>query len=136
MSKANHLTRTWHKIRALGLPPNDQDELNEIIDTVDPTATGFATYPAFVTVCALKLHSRSEESISHEVEAAYRLFTGGGDGPITMAHLRRIAAQLKEDVPDEVMKDMMLEANGGGGITRGVGLQDFEGVMRRAGVFK
>lgn len=136
MSKANHLTRTWHKIRALGLPPNDQDELNEIIDTVDPTSTGFATYPAFVTVCALKLHSRSEESISHEVEAAYRLFTGGGDGPITMAHLRRIAAQLKEDVPDEVMKDMMLEANGGGGITRGVGLQDFEGVMRRAGVFK
>lgn len=95
--------------------------MSEIIDTIDPTSTGFATYSSFVTVCALKLHSRSEDSISHEVEAAYRLFTGGGEGPITMVHLRRIAKELKEDVSDDVMRDMILEANGGGGVNRGSG---------------
>ena len=124
------------KFRALGVPPNDQDETNEIIDTVDPMSTGVVTYASFVTVCALKLHSRSEDSISHEIDTAYRLFTGGGEGPITMAHLRRIARELKEDVSEDVMKDMILEANGGGGVNRGVRMQDFEGVMRRAGVFK
>lgn len=110
--------------------------MNEINDTVDPMATGVVTYASFVTVCALKLHSRSDDTISHEVETAFRLFTGGGDGPITMAHLRRIARELKEDVPEDVMKSMILEANGGGGINRGVLMQEFEGVMRRAGVFK
>ncbi len=53
-----------------------------------------------------------------------------------MAHLRRIAKELKEDVSDDVMRDMILEANGGDGVNRGVGMPDFEGVMRRAGVFK
>ncbi len=52
-----------------------------------------------------------------------------------MAHLRRIARDLKEEVPEQTLKDMILEANGGGGVNRGVGMQDFEGVMRRAGVF-
>lgn len=122
--------------RALGIPPNDQDEMNDIIDTVDPMSIGFATYASFVTVCALKLHSRSDDSISQQIETAFRLFTGGGEGPITMAHLRRIARELKEDVSEDVMKDMILEANGGGGVNRGVMMQDFEGVMRRAGVFK
>jgi hydroxyacylglutathione hydrolase len=50
---------------------------------------------------------------------------GGGTGVvggshITMAHLRRVAAVLNEDVSDEVLRDMILEANGGVGVARGV----------------
>ncbi|KAI9718045.1 MAG: hypothetical protein M1812_004303 [Candelaria pacifica] len=120
---------------ALGLPPKDKDEQAEIIETVDPTESGFATYAPFLTICALKLKSRDSDDISNEIETAYRLFTGGGEGPITMAHLRRIARDLREEVPEQTLKDMILEANGGGGVNHGVGVQDFEGVMRRAGVF-
>jgi len=119
---------------ALGIPPTDKEEMHEIIDTVDPTDTGFATYAAFVTVCALKLRARDEGDLSQETEAAYKLFTAGGEGPITMAHLRRVARELREEVPDDTLRDMILEANGGSGVNRGVGLQDFQGVMRRAGV--
>ena len=123
--------------RALGLSPNVQNEMNDIVDTVDPLSTGFATFSSFVTICALKLHSRSDDAIPREIETAYRLFTGGGQGPIMLSHLRRISRALKkDDVSDELLKDMILEANGGGSVNRGVGLQDFEGVMRRAGVFK
>jgi len=78
------------------------------------------------------------ESNAEEVSAAYKLFTHGGAGPITVAHLRRVAKELREDVPDDVLKDMILEANGGvkgkGRDIGGVSLEDFESVMKRAGL--
>jgi Ca2+-binding EF-hand superfamily protein len=78
------------------------------------------------------------ESNAEEVSAAYRLFTHGGTGPITVAHLRRVARELREDVPDDVLKDMILEANGGvkgkGRDIGSVSLEEFESVMKRAGL--
>jgi hydroxyacylglutathione hydrolase len=70
------------------------------------------------------------------VGTAYRLFTKGSEGPITIAHLRRVARELKEDVNDEMLRNMILEANGGAGLSRGVEVEDFERVMVRAGVFQ
>lgn len=55
-----------------------------------------------------------------------------------MGHLKRVARELREEVPEQVLRDMILEANGGGGnseVQRGVDVKEFEGVMRRAGVF-
>lgn len=64
------------------------------------------------------------------------MFTLGNDGPITLGHLRRIARDLKEDsVGDELLKDMIREANGGAGVNDGVTLEQFRDVMARAGVF-
>ncbi|KAH8705361.1 EF-hand superfamily Ca2+modulated protein [Talaromyces proteolyticus] len=122
---------------ALGLPPDSSSELSSIISAVDPTSTGFVTYEAFVSVAAAKLHMRSDESLAAEVDAAYRLFTKGSDGPITVQHLRRIARDLKEDgnVGDDLLKDMIREANGGDNLQRGVTLEQFRDVMSRAGVF-
>jgi hydroxyacylglutathione hydrolase len=64
--------------------------------------------------------------------------TGGreelADAVITLQDLQRIAKELNEDVDEATLKDMMVEANGGRG--RGVNIRDFEGVMRRAGVFR
>lgn len=94
------------------------------------------TYDAFVSVAAAKLHMRGEDALDAEVDAAYRLFTQGSDGPITFNHLRRIARDLKEDnVGDDLLKDMIREANGGDGLQKGVTLEQFRDVMARAGVF-
>lgn len=121
---------------ALGLPPTDTKELASIISAVDPTDTGFVPYPPFLGVAAAKLHSRSDEGLSEEVDLAYRLFTRGSDGPITLVHLRRIARELKEDeVGEELLKDMILEANGGEGVNAGVTMEQFRDVLERAGVF-
>lgn len=70
------------------------------------------------------------------MDEAFRLFTNSQEGPITLAHLRRVAAVLKEDVDEELLKDMILEANGGAGVARGVKMDEFDGVMRRAGVWR
>ncbi|KAJ5620327.1 EF-hand superfamily Ca2+-modulated protein [Penicillium lagena] len=122
---------------ALGLPPTDSTELSDILTALDPTATGFVPYAPFVSASAAKLRSRDDDAMAAEVDDAFQLFTRGSDAPIiTLSHLRRIARDLKEDgVGDDLLKDMILEANGGAGLSAGVTLGQFHDVMSRAGVF-
>ena len=105
-------------------------------------------------IAALKVLSKGsgDDGRREEVEEAFGLFVGGrgkgkgvddgggggggGEKRISLAMLKRVARELKEDVGEQVLKDMILEANGGEGVGRGVGLGEFEGVMRRAGVFR
>ncbi|KAJ4290411.1 hypothetical protein N0V90_010627 [Kalmusia sp. IMI 367209] len=116
---------------SLNLTP-DKSEIPTILSTIDPLNTGFVPFVPFFSYAAIAIHSKDDsdgeedededdgedEAFHHgnneeEVRAAYRLFTHGGPGPITLAHLRRVARELKEDVPDDVLKDMIREANGG-----------------------
>lgn len=71
------------------------------------------------------------------MDEAFRLFTsGGGEEKITLATLKRVARSLKEDVDEELLRDMILEANGGAGVGSGVEKDEFENVLRRAGVWR
>ncbi|KAF4553861.1 Hypothetical protein D9617_6g095940 [Elsinoe fawcettii] len=74
-----------------------------------------------------------ESKVDAEVNSAFRLFTRDDSDQITLAHLRRVAKELREDIDDKMLKDMIREANGGG--KAGVGKDEFGDVMRRAGVF-
>ncbi|PTB41955.1 hypothetical protein M441DRAFT_67495 [Trichoderma asperellum CBS 433.97] len=124
---------------ALGIPPSSPAELREFISILDPDNDGYATYEPFFAICALKFHAREDDTDDahrEELIEAFQLFTNGHDGPITLAHLRRVAAVLKEDVDEELLKDMILEANGGVGVARGVELDEFDSVMRNAGVWR
>ena len=91
------------------------------------------------------------ESEAHraEVDEAFRLFAGAGVGAsdsssaddtatatLTLAHLKRVAMTLKQDVDEALLRDMILEANGGAGVGRGVSRAEFDQVMRRAGAWK
>jgi hypothetical protein len=98
--------------------------------------------------------SLSEEAHRQELDEAFGLFVGGNqphppssssghgsaDPVITLAHLKRVAALLKqgeeEGVTDELLRDMILEANGGAGVAAGVRKEEFDLVMRRAGVWR
>ncbi|KAI0490700.1 EF-hand [Xylaria cf. heliscus] len=147
---------------ALGLPPS-KPELKEFLSIMDPDEDGHATYEPFLAICALKLHARTGGGPDEaEVDEAFRLFTGAGLGSsgsgsgsgsgssgnggsssatdgtevLTLAHLKRVAMTLKQDVDEALLRDMVLEANGGAGIGRGVTRAEFEDVMRRAGAWK
>lgn len=123
---------------ALGIPPSSPAELAEFTSILDPDGDGFATYEPFFAICALKFHAQDRDGAAHdaEVDEAFKLFTNNQGGPITLANLRRVAAVLKEEVDEEVLKDMILEANGGAGVVRGVKVDEFDDVMRRAGVWR
>lgn len=136
---------------SLNLAP-DKSEIPSILATIDPLDTGFVEFVPFLSYAAIAMHNKEAgsdegedddedyeaENNAEEVGAAYRLFTHGSAGPITIAHLRRVAKELREDVPDDILKDMILEANGGakgkGRDVGGVSLEEFESVMRRAGL--
>ncbi|CAK3807847.1 related to EF-hand superfamily Ca2+-modulated [Lecanosticta acicola] len=121
---------------ALNLPPRDQKELRAFIEIADPEGTGWVPYSRFVFIAAAQMNNQDdgdEDARREEVAKAFRLFTRGEERLITLTDLRRIAKDLREDVPESVMKDMLREATGGG--LGGVSTEEFEGVMRRAGVF-
>ncbi|OBT87925.1 hypothetical protein VE02_02663 [Pseudogymnoascus sp. 03VT05] len=122
---------------ALGVQPT-KPELAEFLEILDPDSEGYAPYSSFVAICALKMRAKDNDTSAkdEEVEQGYLLFTNGTDGPITMAHLKRTAAMLKEDVSEDLLKDMILEANGGSGLSKGVGREEFAEVMKRAGVWR
>ncbi|KAL8801541.1 MAG: hypothetical protein Q9182_004383 [Xanthomendoza sp. 2 TL-2023] len=141
-------------LRALGLRISKRD-LNDLLDAADPDASGYISYETFVAVAALKLESRDDDDNDggaeqeKEVDEVFRLFVGeGGAGKgagkevsgeeevITLQMLKRVAKVLKEDVDEKILRDMILEANGGAGVRRGVGRGQFGEVMRRAGCLK
>lgn len=144
---------------------DDLDDDDEEMEDRQGSGQGTISYAHFVAVAALKLNARSVDSQDQEVDDAFELFlaqggggravgttTKGGAGGkaaaaggerkgervITMETLRRVTVLLKEEdnVGEEVLRDMLLEANGGQGVGKGVGRREFEGVMRRAGVFR
>ena len=114
--------------------------MQEFLETLDPDDSGYVTYPHFLALCAIQLKSKTDETKAEEVETAFKLFAPGPavasqDQAIRLHDLRAVAKTLKEDVSDDVLKAMILEANGGKGVGRGVNLEDFQAIMTRAGVF-
>lgn len=56
------------------------------------------------------MHARDDdpEAVNEEVAKAFHLFTKGEERAITLADLKRVARELREDVSDSVLKDMIL----------------------------
>lgn len=102
---------TGSGVRALGLDPTAA-ELSEILEAIVDEDEGTVAYEQFLEVAALKLRSTSSYDDSEEVEEAFRLFTTGGR--ITIQDLRRVAAELKEEVSEQQLRDMIAEATRAG----------------------
>ncbi|KAM3423458.1 hypothetical protein BST61_g889 [Cercospora zeina] len=124
---------------ALNAPPASNADLQELIDIAVGAdgEEGAIDYEHFLPVAALQMNrvknERDEEEQNKEVHKAFALFTRGEEREITIADLRRVAKELREDVPESVLRDMVREAKGGP--LGAVGKEEFENVMRRAGVF-
>lgn len=132
---------------ALGCAPNTKRETRDLLDAVDPESVGKISYEDFVAVAALQLLARNDGDLEEEVETAFRLFMEAGEEKgredkgrerITVNGLRRIAKALGENIKEDMIRDMVMEANGMGpeGIGKGVGREDFAGIMRRTGMLR
>ncbi|EXJ65906.1 uncharacterized protein A1O5_10882 [Cladophialophora psammophila CBS 110553] len=128
-------------LKAQGLAPSSPSQMQEFIDTLDPESEGYVRYPHYLALCAIQLKSKTDETKAEEVESAFNLFhpgqgNGGQEQVIRLQDLRAVATTLKEQVDDDVLKTMILEANGGKGVGRGVNMEEFQAIMTRAGVFQ
>jgi Ca2+-binding EF-hand superfamily protein len=131
--------------RALEIPPTATPAAR---NDLDPDFTGYVPYGKFLPYASSHINlggqspSAEEDDGAHmqEVQSAYDLFTLNGPGPISIAHLRRVARQLKENVTDEQLANMVKVANGRtsekNGWQAGVTLGEFEKVMDEAGVWR
>ena len=106
---------------------------------LDPEGEGHASYEPFVAICALKYHARDQSSEAHaqELDEAFALFAGSADADvITFSDLRRVSGLLNAEADEQLIKDMILEGNTGAGVSKGVTKEEFDLLMRRAGVWR
>lgn len=68
------------------------------------------TWVRFLEVAALARRQEMGDEVE-EVKEAFGLFTQGDE--ITLEDLRRIRGELREDIGEQQLQEMLLEANGG-----------------------
>jgi Ca2+-binding EF-hand superfamily protein len=91
---------------ALGITPSE-----EMMDVLEPDDDeGEVPWERFLEVAAL---ARKHGDVDEEVEDTFRLFTEGEK--ITLQDLRRVMEELKEQLSEQQLRDMMEEAKGPGG---------------------
>ena len=107
------------------------------LDPLGEGAVGVYTFLDYVGLRRKQHHDEEEPDEDEEHDAAevrwvYGLFTKGGPGPISAAHLRRVARDIRTEVDDQSLRDMIVLANGNlsGGWKRGVAYNEFEEFVR------
>lgn len=127
---------------ALNIAPDSKSEFRDLLSAADPEDDGEIPYANFVAVAALKINAQGADDRRQEIEDAFQLFLSMGgsglagraaqeEGKINYATLKRVAALLKDEIKEDALRDMILEANGGAGVEKGVTLDEFEEVMKR-----
>lgn len=133
---ALHVEANSKLCSALGIGPTPE-ELETYIEILDSEEEGFAEYSSFVAICALKFQHRGKNSDARaaQVDEAFALFAKDGEEKITLQTLEEVAKAIGDEVDEDLLRDMILEANGGKGVGRGVEKREFEEVLKRAGVW-
>jgi Ca2+-binding EF-hand superfamily protein len=111
----------------------------DALRALDPLGEGIVGVETFLEYVGLRRKQQREEEEDEdeehdeaEVRWVYGLFTKGGPGPISAAHLRRVARDIRTEVDDQSLRDMIVLANGNlsGGWKRGVAYNEFEEFVR------
>ncbi|OMJ76419.1 hypothetical protein SteCoe_24203 [Stentor coeruleus] len=98
-------------LRALGFEPQ-KDEIKRLINEVGGTggerdATGTIDFKEFLEIMTLKM---SEKDNPEEIQKAFNLFDIDNKGVITYENLKEIAAELKESISEDELREMIYEA--------------------------
>ena len=116
-------------LRALGFEPQ-KDEIKRLINEVGGTgerdATGTIDFKEFLEIMTLKM---SEKDNPEEIEKAFNLFDIDNKKIITYENLRENAAELKENISEDELREMIYEAcrDRYGSVTK----EQFEAILNR-----
>ena len=95
-------------LRALGYEPH-KDHIKKIINEVDKDSmSNTLVQDEFIQIMQNKLFEQENEE---EIGIAFPLFTEGKSDVITIDDLKRIAAELGENLSEEVFEEMIREAD-------------------------
>jgi calmodulin len=85
-----------------------QEELQEMVNEVDPNATGEIDFTEFLSIMSRKMGSGDPES---EVKEAFKIFDREGKGLISAKALQQVMNNLGERLSDEEVAEMVREAD-------------------------
>jgi Ca2+-binding EF-hand superfamily protein len=85
------------------------DEVNAMVNEVDVNGNGHVDFAEFLTMMANKF---TGDDLEHEADEAFRnLFDRDGDGFINPKELKHVMATLGEELTDQEVAEMMIEAD-------------------------
>jgi calmodulin len=108
-------------MRNMGQNPTDA-ELQQMISEVDADGNGLIDFAEFVTLMARKMNNQDKDA---EIREAFNVFDKDGSGKISKDELRHIMKSLGEDLSEEEIQQMILEAD-----TNGDGEIDYDEFVR------
>nr|XP_027798759.1 centrin-1 [Marmota flaviventris] len=116
-------------MRALGFEPR-KEELKKMISEVDREGTGKISFNDFLAVMTQKM---SEKDTKEEIMKAFRLFDDDETGKISFKNLKRVAAELGENLTDEELQEMIDEADRDG--DGEVNEEEFLKIMKKTNLY-
>ncbi|XP_018320254.1 caltractin-like isoform X2 [Agrilus planipennis] len=116
-------------IRALGFEPK-KEEIKAMIAEVDKEGTGKLSFDDFLYLMSVKM---AEKDSKEEIMKAFRLFDDDDTGKISFKNLKRVAAELGENLTDEELQEMIDEADrdGDGEISQ----DEFLRIMKKTSLY-
>ena len=87
-------------MRALGFEPR-KEEIKKMIAEVDKESSGKLSLDSFMMLMGNKM---SEKDTKEEILKAFKLFDDDDTGNITFTNLKRVAAELGENLTDEELQ--------------------------------
>ena len=116
-------------MRALGFEPR-KEEIKKMIAEVDKESSGKLSLESFTMLMANKM---SEKDTKEEIMKAFKLFDDDDSGKITFNNLKRVAAELGENLTDEELQEMIDEADRSG--EGEVNQDDFLRIMKKTSLY-
>lgn len=111
-------------MKGLGFGDLSRDEVEQIMRSMKCTANGLVPYAEFEKMVKSRMAPRDSPE---EVLKAFQLFDLDKKGKISFENLKDVAKLLGEDPGDEVLREMIMEADeDGDGV---VSLDEFKHVM-------
>lgn len=122
-------------LRSLGFEPRN-DEIRTLTARITESKSqrkDSSDTVTFEELCELLSDKLDGRNSINELRAAFELFDSDSKGFITIDDLRKVAAELGEAIPEDQLREMILEAD-----TRGAGNvceTDFCAVMKKTSLY-
>ncbi|KGL89847.1 Centrin-2, partial [Charadrius vociferus] len=94
-------------VRALGCELGKED-MKRIVSEFSEEGSGKLNFKSFLQVMTQKM---AEPCLEREILKAFKVFDCDGTGKISLENLKVVAGQVREDITDEELQEMIDEAD-------------------------
>jgi Ca2+-binding EF-hand superfamily protein len=95
-------------MKGLGFGDHSKEDIDKMVSNMDTDQNGLIEYPEFEKIMKSKM---TEKDSPEEIMKAFQLFDMDKTGTISLTNLKAVAKMLGESPGDEVLQEMITEAD-------------------------